>query len=168
MLSFKPTFSLSSFTFISEVAQSCPTLCDSMPGSSCQAPLSVGFPRQEYRSELLSPSPGVPDPGIEPGSPALQADSLPSEPPGKPRCSLTIHKIHESTTDLADGTGNLFCKGFPSGTSGKEPTWQSRICKRLRFDPWVGKIPWGRTWQPTPVILPGESHGQRSLVGYSA
>ena len=36
-----------------------------------------------------------------------------------------------------------------------------------RFDPWVGKIPWRRILQPTPVFLPGESHGQRSLVGYS-
>ena len=35
------------------------------------------------------------------------------------------------------------------------------------FSPWVGKIPWRRAWQPTPVFLPGESHGQRSLVGYS-
>ena len=35
------------------------------------------------------------------------------------------------------------------------------------FNPWVGKIPWGRKWQPIPVFLPGESHGQRSLVGYS-
>ena len=35
------------------------------------------------------------------------------------------------------------------------------------FDPWVGKIPWRREWQPTPVFLPGEFHGQRSLVGYS-
>ena len=35
------------------------------------------------------------------------------------------------------------------------------------FDPWVGKIPWRRKWQPTPVLLPGKSHGQRSLVGYS-
>ena len=34
-------------------------------------------------------------------------------------------------------------------------------------NPWVGKIPWRRAWQPTPVFLPGESHGQRSLVGYS-
>ena len=34
-------------------------------------------------------------------------------------------------------------------------------------DPWVGKIPWGRAWQPTPVFLPGESHGQRNLVGCS-
>ena len=38
---------------------------------------------------------------------------------------------------------------------------------RPGFDPWVGKIPWRRAWQPTPVFLPGESHGQRSLVGYS-
>ena len=35
------------------------------------------------------------------------------------------------------------------------------------FDPWVGKIPWRREWQPTPVFWPGEFHGQRSLVGYS-
>ena len=35
------------------------------------------------------------------------------------------------------------------------------------FDPWVGKIPWRRKWQPTPVLSPGESLGQRSLVGYS-
>ena len=39
-------------------------------------------------------------------------------------------------------------------------------CWRPRFDPWVGNIPW-RKWQPTPVLLPGKSHGQRSLVGYS-
>ena len=36
-----------------------------------------------------------------------------------------------------------------------------------RFSPWVGKIPWRRAWQPTPVFLPGESYGQKSLVGYS-
>ena len=40
-------------------------------------------------------------------------------------------------------------------------------CGRPGFDPWVGKIPWRRKWQPTPGFLPGESHGQRSLVGYS-
>ena len=50
-----------------------------------QAPLSVGFPRQEYWSGLPFPSPeDPPDPGIEPGSPALEADALTSEPPGKP------------------------------------------------------------------------------------
>ena len=35
------------------------------------------------------------------------------------------------------------------------------------FNPWVGKIPWRKKWQPSPVFLPRESHGQRSLVGYS-
>ena len=40
-------------------------------------------------------------------------------------------------------------------------------CRRPGFDSWVGKIPWRRKWQPTPVFLPGESHGQRSLAGYS-
>ena len=40
-------------------------------------------------------------------------------------------------------------------------------CRRPRFDPWFGKIPWRRTWQPTPVFSPGKSQGQRSLVGYS-
>ena len=49
-----------------------------------QAPQSMEFSRQEYWSGLPFPSPGdLPDPGIEPGSPALQADTLPSEPPGK-------------------------------------------------------------------------------------
>ena len=38
--------------------------------------------------------------------------------------------------------------------------------KRHGFDSWVGKIPWRRAWQPIPVVLPGESHGQRSLAGY--
>ena len=41
------------------------------------------------------------------------------------------------------------------------------IIWETRFDPWVGKIPWRRKWQPIPVFLPGKSHEQRSLVGYS-
>ena len=62
----------------SEVAQLCPTLCDPM------APQSMEFSRQEYWSGLPFPSPeDLPNPEIEPGSPALRADSLPSEPPGK-------------------------------------------------------------------------------------
>ena len=43
------------------------------------------------------------------------------------------------------------------------PACQCRRPKRSRFDPWVGKIRWRRSWQPTPVFLPGEDHGQRSL-----
>ena len=47
------------------------------------------------------------------------------------------------------------------------PTPLSLQYRRPEFDPWVRKIPWRREWLPTPVFLPGESHGQRSLVGYS-
>ena len=54
--------------------------------------------------------------------------------------------------------------GFPGGSDSKESTC---LCRRPRFDPWVGKIPWRREWQPTLVFLPGECHGQRSLAGYS-
>ena len=61
----------------------------------------------------------------------------------------------------------MVLEGFPGGTSGKEPTCQCRRCKRCEFDPWVRKVPWRREWQPTMVFLPGESHGQKSLVGYS-
>ena len=55
---------------------------------------------------------------------------------------------------------------YPGGATGKEPICQWRKLKRFRFDPWLGKIPWRKAWQPSPVFLPGESHGQRSLVGY--
>ena len=57
-------------------------------------------------------------------------------------------------------------RGFLGGT-GKGRSCQGRRYKRCGFDPWVEKIPWKRAWQPTAVFLPGESHEQRSLVGYS-
>ena len=56
---------------------------------------------------------------------------------------------------------------FPGGASVKEPASQCSRHKRCGLNPWVGKIPWRRAWQPTPEFLPGESHGQRSLAGYS-
>ena len=58
--------------------------------------------------------------------------------------------------------------GFWNDCSDKEPAWQCRRYKRCGFNPWVGKLLWRRKWQLTPVFLPGESHRQRSLVGYSA
>ena len=70
---------------------------------------------------------------------------------------------------------NLICNGacrrmesslspIPGGSDGKESACQ---CRKCGLDPWVGKIPWRRKWQPTPVFLSGKSHGQRSLVGCS-
>ena len=57
--------------------------------------------------------------------------------------------------------------GFPEGASGKESACQYRRRKRCGFRPWVGKISWRRTCQPTSVSLPGKSQGKRSLEGYS-
>ena len=82
---------------------------------ACQPPLSIEFSRQEYRSALPFLSPGdLPDPGIEPGSPALQADSLPFEPPGKP----------ENT-----GVGSLFLLQGIFLT--QELNWNLLHCKRI-------------------------------------
>ena len=59
---------------------------------------------------------------------------------------------------------SIVIMGLPRWLSGKESPCQ---CRRPRLGPWVGKIPWRRKWQPTPVFLPGKSHGQRSLAIYS-
>ena len=71
-----------------------------------------------------------------------------------------------STGAVPIGKGSLFTGvssgGFPGSTSDKESTCHRRGCG---LDPWVGKIPWRRAWQPAPVFLPGESHGQRIQVG---
>ena len=84
---------------------------------ACQAPLSKGFFRQEYWSGLPFPSPGdLPDPGIEPtswiesGSSILQADALPSKPPGKP---LWGHRVQESRSCCS----SVFSLKIPLGAS---------------------------------------------------
>ena len=83
------------------------------------------------------------------------------EPGGLP--SMGSHRVGHDWSDLAAaaaGTASCYLQ-----------VW--RVCpqcrghKRCRFDPWVRKIAWRKEWQPTTVFLPGESHGQRSLVGYS-
>ena len=56
-------------------------------------------------------------------------------------------------------------KGFLIGDSGKQSAFQ--WCRRHRFSLWIGELSWWRKWKPSPVFLPGESHGQRSLVGCS-
>ena len=70
-------------------------------------------------------------------------------------------QTRESTANNTSSSSNSV---LPCWFSGKESAWQ---CGRLEFYPWVGKMPWRREWQPTPVFLPGKSHGQRSLAGYS-
>ena len=82
-------------------------------------------------------------------------------------CSLNDILRFNEYLNLIWITGLCIRVGFPGGAGGKEPICQCRRHKRLGFNPWVKKIPWKREWLPTPVFLPGESHGQRSLVGYS-
>ena len=80
----------------------------------------------------------------------------------------------QATSFSSDNNNSLFrkndfppFKGFCSGVSDKESAYQCRRCRRYGFHPQVGEIPWRRAWHPTPVFLPGESHEQRSLAGYS-
>ena len=70
--------------------------------------------------------------------------------------SLKRHQNNSSSCVFSGASQVVF--------GGKESACQ---CRRCGFDLWVRKIPWRRAWQPTPVFLPGESHGQRSLAGYS-
>ena len=118
-----------------------------------QASLFMGFSRQEYWSGLPFPPPGnFPNPGIKrriPAAPPLHPDSFTAEPLGKPSEWALLVKDKVRTSLVVQ--------------------WEESTCQyRGRgFDPWVRKIPWRRAWQPTPVFLPGESHGQRSLGGYS-
>jgi len=85
------------------------------------------------------------------------------EPGGLP--SLGLHRVGHDSSNLVAAARSF--SGFPGGASGKEPACQCRRHKIHGFNYWVRKIPWRTAWQPTPVFLPGESHGQRSLVGYS-
>ena len=61
-------------------------------------------------------------------------------------------------------TNKIYQGAFSWWLSSKGPICR---CRRGRFDPSIGKIPWRRKWQPTPVFLPGKPHGQRGLAGYS-
>ena len=161
------------------VTKSCPTLVTPWT-IACQVPLSMGFPRQEYWSGLPFPSPGdPPHPGIEPKSPALAGRFFTPESPGK----ILVHEwVYMRTYVPVCSVGLLVITPFHFSLSWKVYLKKSKsyrnslVAQRLKhylqggrpgFNPWVGKIPWRRKWQPTPVFLPGKSHGLRSLVGYS-
>ena len=83
------------------------------------------------------------------------------------RLNKVLNKILFKSTGKLTNNREPLSDCFPGGSSGKEPACRFQRRKRRRFDPWVRKIPWRRTWQPTPVFLPRESHEQRSLMGYS-
>ena len=71
---------------------------------------------------------------------------------------VSVKVIRRQVTDLEKILAkDIPDKGFPGGASGKEPACQCRRLKRQGFDPWIRKIPWRSKWQPTPLLLPGES-----------
>ena len=90
-----------------------------------------------------------------PGRRLCQSQVLPKEGKGHVAQSIPLYPSY-----LNSGLPRWWC-------SSKEPACQSRRLRRYGFSPWVWKIPWRRAWQPIPVFLPGESHGQRGLTGYS-
>ena len=84
---------------------------------------------------------------------------------GVAKSQTRLNDVHFASMSEASSFPNVLSQtGFPWWHSGKESACQCRRCKRLRFDPWVKKIPWRRKWQTTPVFLPGEFHGQKMLV----
>ena len=82
---------------------------------------------------------------------------------------LSLNTILYPIAVLEFWTSSDLCLGASrvgGGGSGKESTCQCRRCKKLRFNPWIGKIPWRRQWQSTAIFLPGKAHRQRVLASY--
>ena len=126
-----------------------------------------------YEAPSVGLGKAVPEGKLPTPSRAHRPDTLPSQPPTVPHHSLASARGQSPEARLWGDSQQFYLPLLPSqgllgGASSKEPACQCRRrCKRCGFDPWVGKIPWRRAWQPTPVFLPGESYGQRSLGGYS-
>ena len=73
---------------------------------------------------------------------------------------LVVSEIKERNISTYSGVPIMYVGAFPSGTSDTEHSCQSRRLKRHGFDSYIRKIPWRTAWQPTPVFVPGESHGE--------
>ena len=170
--------------------QSCLTLCDPIDGTAQQAPPSLGFSRQEYRSGLPFPSSmhesekwkwscSVVSDSQRPHG--LQPTRLPCplDSPGKSTgvgCHCPLRTLCYWTLNVCQMTMKPGLSSCPASwpllgllrwLSGKESACQYRSCWRWGLNPWVRKTSWRRAWQPIPIFLPGESRGQRSLVDYS-
>ena len=92
---------------------------------------------------------------------------LPENPRDGGAWWAAIYGIAQSRTWLKWLSSSSNINSSPVGARGKEPACQCRRLKRQWLSPWVGKITWRRKWHPTSVFLPGEFHGQRSLVDKS-
>ena len=128
--------------------------CDSAGKESICNEGVLGSRKIPWRKERLLPTPV----------------SLPGEFHGL--CSPWGRKELDTTEQLSHSL-SCFTWGFTENYSPGRASLVVHIvvclqCGRPRFNPWVGKIPWKRKWQPTSVFLPGKSHGRRSLVGYTS
>ena len=122
------------------------------------------FPRPECWSGSLCLLQGdVPNRGIKPRSPALQADSLPAEAQWKPKNTGvgSLSLLQEIFPTQKSNWGLLHCRQILYQLS-YQGIWQ-----REKGENKTSNVCWRRKWQPTSVFLPGKSHGQRSLAGYS-
>ena len=157
--------------------QSCPTLCDSMhcslPGSSVhgisQARILEWVAMSFSRGISLTQ-------GSNMGLLHCRWIFFIAEPLEKPSSEILVDIKWRERCEH-DGRDSLLCvrvfslqqgRYFPHGSAVENLPAMQETCRRCRFDPWVGKIPWRRKWQPPLVFLPGKSQGQKSLVGYSA
>ena len=114
---------------------------------------------------LCGPTDGRPPGSAVPG--ILQARTLEWNNIQLPVAKIQKQPKCPSTDEQIKKIRYIDIHGLPGGTF-KEPACQCRGCKRWGFETWAGKIPCRRTWKPTLIFLPGESHGQRSLMGSSS
>ena len=133
----------------------------SSPSGSCGEDLPCP---PHLRSPPRGPVRGGPGSGSLPAAPCWWWAPR-SRPVWLPFSGESIRRLQESLgcSGFDCGLGGAG-RDFPGGSDSKSICLQ---CRRPGFDPWVRKIPWRRKWQPTAVLLPGKSHGQRNLVGYS-
>ena len=119
--------------------------------------------------EWVFPSPGdLPNPGIKPRSPTLQADSLPAEHHGSPRILEQVaYPFSSGSSWPRNGTGVSYIAGRFFTSWATREAWEAPVNYILNVNIHILVDVQRRRWHPTPVFLPGKSHGRRSLVGYS-
>ena len=124
-------------------------------------------PRGDAVASLLTVNSSPPFTGNVPSSWGTEVSISPHSIPALPPASKPSSWSFSSSLPLLVyfHLPSPSTQGFPRWLSGKKPSCQ---CRRGGFNPWAGKSPWRRKWQPIPVCLPGESHRQRSLAGYSS
>ena len=122
--------------------------------AACQASLSMGFSRQEYRNGLPCPPPGhLPNPGIKPRSPSLQADSLPAEPPGKPKNTGvgSLSHLQGIFPTQESNRGLLHCRWILYQLSYQGTPFESSNLPKILFQ-WYQHFRWSLVMPPAGII----------------